>query len=180
MKTLELSLLFTTLLWLSLTSTVKSQITSKPISYKSLADTNTALLSDLSGSNLTLDDIKRQHAGKIIFLEYWASWCAPCRELMPKSEHIRENVKDMNVAYIYLSLDSDEAKWAKASQEEKIDQYAYNYRILNVKTSEFIKKYNVGFIPQAMVLGKYGTVLKTQLYPGSETLIPYLTKLSKD
>ncbi|MHA4740604.1 TlpA family protein disulfide reductase [Dyadobacter sp. MSC1_007] len=148
-------------------------------SVASLKDTNSVQLQNISGTSLTLDDIKRQHAGKVIFIEYWASWCAPCRELMPASEAIRKGVKDLKVAYVYLSLDSDHSKWVKASGEEKIDKYPYNYRITNVKSSEFMKKYNVNFIPQTMILGKSGMVLNNQYSAGDKTLVPYLTKLSE-
>ncbi|MGG7664359.1 TlpA family protein disulfide reductase [Dyadobacter sp. BHUBP1] len=145
-----------------------------------LKDTNSVQLQDISGNVLTLDDVKRQHQGKVIFIEYWASWCAPCRELMPASEAVRADVKDLEVAYVYLSLDSDHDKWIKASREERISDYSLNYRVTNGRTSEFLKKYNINFIPQAMVLGKSGMVLNTKLVPGAKTLVPYLTSLSRN
>ncbi|GAB3162670.1 TlpA family protein disulfide reductase [Telluribacter humicola] len=69
-------------------------------------ETGWVVLADAKGNKLTLDDIKKRHAGKVIYLDFWASWCAPCRAAMPASAGLREGLKNKQVVFVYLSIGS--------------------------------------------------------------------------
>jgi thiol-disulfide isomerase/thioredoxin len=61
----------------------------------------------LDGQRLALDDLK----GKVVLLDFWATWCEPCREALP---HLREIAKKFDgepLVIVSVSLDSDEQKW---------------------------------------------------------------------
>ncbi len=58
---------------------------------------------------VSLHDLK----GKLIYLDVWATWCAPCIEQMPYSKKLEEQFKDRNIEFVYLSVDRDKEKWVK-------------------------------------------------------------------
>jgi thiol-disulfide isomerase/thioredoxin len=64
-------------------------------------------LTTLDGRTLTLESL----TGKVVLIDFWATWCGPCREALP---HIREIAKKFDgqpFVVLSISLDSDEAKW---------------------------------------------------------------------
>ena len=61
----------------------------------------------MEGKRISLDDLK----GKVVLIDFWATWCGPCREALP---NIRDIVKKFNgepLVVLSISLDDDESKW---------------------------------------------------------------------
>lgn len=141
------------------------------------ADTSTVALADINGKELSFDEIKNKYKGKIIYVEFWASWCAPCRKLMPSNRKLREALIGKDIVFVYLSIDSKTQLWLKACSEEKLDKYSENYIVLNQKNSEFLKK-NLSFVPVAMIFDKTGRLISSNTYPGEENL-QNLSKLAQ-
>lgn len=140
-------------------------------------DTSTIALADVYGKEVSFDEIKNHFKGKILYVEFWASWCGPCRELMPSTQKLRQSLVGKDIVFIYLSIDSKTQPWLKASSEENLDGYSENYIVLNQKKSEFLKK-NLSFIPVAMVFDKNGRLITSNSYPGEGNL-QYLSKLAQ-
>ncbi len=72
----------------------------------------------MDGKTLSLKDLK----GKIIYVDVWATWCAPCRAEFPFSKHLAKQFKDNNeVVFLYSSIDdlSKKDKWVKMVNENK-------------------------------------------------------------
>jgi thiol-disulfide isomerase/thioredoxin len=64
-------------------------------------------ITNAEGKRIALDDLK----GKVVLIDFWATWCGPCREALP---HIRDIVKKFNdepLVVLSISLDDDENKW---------------------------------------------------------------------
>ena len=59
------------------------------------------------GQRISLDDLK----GKVLLLDFWATWCAPCREAMPRVKNIAKKFQGQPLVVLSVSLDSDEQKW---------------------------------------------------------------------
>lgn len=57
--------------------------------------------------------------GKILFIDFWASWCKPCRVQFPDLKEINDNFKDKNVVILGVSLDEKRADWLEALKEEE-------------------------------------------------------------
>jgi len=49
-----------------------------------------------------IDSIKSQNKGKVIYLDYWATWCAPCKAEMPNSKKLMKELKGKDVSFIYV------------------------------------------------------------------------------
>jgi len=59
------------------------------------------------GQHLSLDDLK----GKVVLIDFWATWCAPCREALPRVKKIAKNFEGQPFVVVSISLDEDESKW---------------------------------------------------------------------
>ncbi len=61
----------------------------------------------LDGQHLSLDDL----TGKVVLIDFWATWCQPCREAMPHMREIAKKFQGQPLVVLSVSLDSDEQKW---------------------------------------------------------------------
>ena len=59
------------------------------------------------GQRISLDDLK----GKVVLIDFWATWCAPCREALPRIKSIAKKFQDEPLIVLSVSLDDDEQKW---------------------------------------------------------------------
>lgn len=106
-------------------------------------------LSTLSGENITLSRLK----GKIVLLDFWATWCPPCRLAIPELNKIYEEYKDKNFLVLGIGLD-EKTDLLKVQEELKI-----TYPIL-VGNDNVAKQYGIEAIPTLILIDKKG---KTQL-----------------
>jgi len=70
---------------------------------KGLPDAATFLFIDSNGKTSTTADLK----GKVVFINFWASWCPPCRAEMPSLENLYQNLKD-NSNFVFLFINEDD------------------------------------------------------------------------
>lgn len=103
-----------------------------------------------------LKDVIAKNKNKILYIDFWASWCLPCRAAMPSSRNLRNQYEDKNIVFIYLSLDKDFLKWKKAAIEEKLDNFENSYIVLNPDENSFLKSINLSSIPRYLLYDKKG------------------------
>jgi thiol-disulfide isomerase/thioredoxin len=61
----------------------------------------------LDGQHVSLDDL----TGKVVLIDFWATWCGPCREALPHMQQIAKKFQGQPLVVLSVSLDSDEQKW---------------------------------------------------------------------
>ncbi len=61
----------------------------------------------LDGQHVSLDDL----TGKVVLLDFWATWCGPCREALPHMQKIANKFQGQPLVILSVSLDADEQKW---------------------------------------------------------------------
>jgi|GEM_PF-931155 len=66
-------------------------------------------LPDASGRPVALSSLR----GKVVYLDFWATWCAPCLAEMPASQALRQKFAGRDVVFLYVSLDSRVADWQR-------------------------------------------------------------------
>jgi len=125
----------------------------------------------------SLDKIIKGSIGKLIYIDFWASWCAPCRDAMPASRKLAEAFKEKKIIFVYLSTDKNNDDWLKAAKLEELDKVVHSYRILNIESAKFLKDVKLGPIPRYLLFDKTGKLLYADAPgPASKELTTILTK----
>jgi len=116
------------------------------------------LLIDRNNNHTNFQEVLAKRKGKIIYLDFWASWCAPCLRSMPEAKKLREEYKDKDVVFIYLAFNDQEESWKEAEQKHEVNYLSESYFITNSKTSQIITELNVGTIPRYLLFDKNGNL----------------------
>jgi len=111
--------------------------------------------------------------GQYTILDFWASWCGPCRVESPNMVNLYEKFKTKGLRIIGVSLDKDKDRWEKAIENDKLDWD----HISNLKRWEdpIAARYGVSSIPQLFLLDKDGKVVAKERR--AVDFIPLLTDL---
>ena len=126
----------------------------------------------------TLSQILEDNKGKVIYMDFWASWCSPCRALMPASRELHKQYKDKDVVFLYLSIDNDFEKWQKANRDEGLSQNRFSLLAVNYPNANFYKKLNLRSIPRYLLYDKQGNLVhKNAPNPDSDVIKQELDKL---
>jgi thiol-disulfide isomerase/thioredoxin len=96
--------------------------------------------------------------GKVVYVDFWASWCRPCCAEMEPAAELRERMKGKDVEFIYLSTDEDHSKMCGSLDKLKLTGCKV-YRILNPKAAKFMYEYNINLIPRYMLIDKNGKIV---------------------
>lgn len=98
-------------------------------------------------------------AGKYVYVDLWASWCAPCKGEMPFMQKLKERYADADFALLSISMDKEEdrRKWQKAMAA--LNMNWTNWIIYDGLRSKFADRYEVQAIPHYLLLDKQGRVM---------------------
>lgn len=142
--------------------------------------TASVVLLDQQGTKRTLTELLHQHAGKVVYVDFWASWCEPCREALPASRRLRETLRGQNVVVVYVSVDKTLPAWRAASGQEQLTEYAQSYVAVNYPSAAFFQQHHLTAIPRYMVFDKQGQLVHAQAPSAESTqLVELLTKLAR-
>ena len=71
-----------------------------------------------SNQKITLRKLFDNHKNTAIYLDFWASWCAPCRQTNRASAEKKPYFAERNIAIVYISMDIDENAWRQAAKDD--------------------------------------------------------------
>ena len=111
--------------------------------------------------------------GKYILLDFWASWCGPCREEHPNLISIYENYKNKNFTILSVSIDTDKESWIKAIAKDKLTWTQVSD--LSGDKGEVYMKYGITSIPANFLIDPNGVIIAKDLK--GDTLKKELSKL---
>jgi thiol-disulfide isomerase/thioredoxin len=105
-------------------------------------------LASLEGKRVDLRNLK----GKVVFINFWATWCGPCKEEMPSMEALHQQYRDKDFVFLTISVDYGGLSPVK----EFIGKKRYTFPVLIDPKGETLDLFEVKGIPMTFVIDKKG------------------------
>ena len=110
---------------------------------------------DVNDKLVKLDDLK----GKYVYIDVWATWCAPCMGEIPYLKKLEENYHDKNIAFVSISVDNARAynKWKQMVADKELK----GYQLFADKSwqSDFVQAYRIVGIPTFILIDPKGNIV---------------------
>jgi len=111
------------------------------------------------GESLKVSDV---HQGNVMLIDFWASWCGPCRRANPEVVAIYSEYKEKGFEILGVSLDRDAASWQKAIEDDKLTwPQISDLKYWNSKGAEL---YGVPAIPHTVLINREGKIIAKNLH----------------
>lgn len=118
------------------------------------------VLRNLEGKEVRLSDLR----GKMVLLDFWATWCAPCRSAMPATELLHRELKDKGL--IVLAIDDENAE----EQRAFLRKFGYSFSSLVDRGNMVKNLFKVGGIPTTVLIDSAGKIKAYEVDGSYETL----------
>jgi thiol-disulfide isomerase/thioredoxin len=113
-------------------------------------------VTDASGKKVALSSLR----GKVVYLDFWATWCAPCLAEMPASLELRKKFAGRDVVFLYVSLDSQTADWQKYLAAKQVaSPNAVQLHDGAAFDGPAARAFNVQSIPSYWLIGRDGRII---------------------
>lgn len=99
-----------------------------------------------------------KYKGKYLLVDFWASWCRPCRAEIPNVKKIYEDYKAKGLEVLSVSTDTDEKAWLKAVDQEQMPWAQVR------DTKSVSKAYNITYIPMIFLMDSNGKIIDKGLH----------------
>jgi thiol-disulfide isomerase/thioredoxin len=130
---------------------------------------NTIFLEHISseeGSNVFFEEILDMFKGNVIYIDFWADWCSPCRAGFKPTSRLKEELSGRDVVFLYFGISCKIDNWKQVIMSEQLSGYHY---WLNEQQGQVLKQ-KLGFsgIPHYLVVDKTGQLYEEEAPPPHE------------
>jgi peroxiredoxin len=105
---------------------------------------------DLSGRAVTFGELR----GKVVLLNFWATWCPPCRKEMPSMERLYRRYQDRGLVVLALSQDRASSQQVKAF----VDELALTFTVWHDRDGLVGRQYSIPGVPTTYLIGRDGRI----------------------
>jgi thiol-disulfide isomerase/thioredoxin len=131
-------------------------------------------LNDVTGRKVTLAFFH----GKLVFIDFWASWCAPCIAGLPKTKALQEKFKQNDdVVFLYVNMGEPEATWKSAINKFEIAEV--NVRATPDQERELQASYGFNGIPHYVLIDKDGKFISSKITSLENAELEILQRIGK-
>jgi thiol-disulfide isomerase/thioredoxin len=107
------------------------------------------------------DTIIEKYRGKVVFVDFWATWCGPCHSGMEKMKPLKEELRDEAIEFVYITNQSSPMDtWNMMVPDIKGE----HYRVSEDEWNYLSSKFNISGIPHYVLVDKQGTVVNDEVY----------------
>jgi thiol-disulfide isomerase/thioredoxin len=126
---------------------------------KALRETGTKSKTNIykisESSEQTMDSIIARYKGKVVFVDFWATWCSPCLKAIHESENVRKEFENKDVVFLFVADNSSPQNiWEQKIFEIKGEQYYLTQKAM----SYVYKRYDFTTVPHYLIFDKSGTL----------------------
>jgi len=115
-----------------------------------------SLLKNSDRQNVRFDELLKDVG--VLYLDFWASWCSPCRAEFPESKKLNEEYIKKGVSFVYISIDENFEEWDKATKQLRLLD-SKSYLLADGEQSEILEQFKINSIPRYILIGKDGKVI---------------------
>jgi len=109
-----------------------------------------------SSAQSVLEKIINKYPGKVVYVDFWATWCGPCRAQMPNSAKLRTDLKGLDVVFVYLGVQSVESTWKAVIAQ--LNMQGENYLLTDNEYKVLSERFRITGIPHYVLVDKTGRV----------------------
>jgi thiol-disulfide isomerase/thioredoxin len=125
---------------------------------------------DIDGRSWSLADFK----GRYVYVDMWATWCAPCRRELPYLKALADKFQDAQISFVGLSIDSDKEKWSQMVKNGEMP----GVQLYLGTGSSFQKNYGIDAIPRFILIDRNGRIISNDMSrPSSDETAEFLESL---
>ena len=130
--------------------------------------------SESTGDSLFVDLIK-DFKGKVVFIDFWNTWCVPCRQAFKDMEPMEKEFEGKDVVFLFIA---DESSPQRVYDGMIVSMKGHHYRLNNAQASSLRQKWGFPGIPSYVIVGKDGTV--KDFHTGFKGVDYYRAKIERE
>jgi thiol-disulfide isomerase/thioredoxin len=151
-------------------SNLKNHFLESEIPQNKIQKHSSDILFDIASNEVALDSLLAIYKGKVIYLDLWASWCAPCIAEMPKSKELRDKYANKDVVFIFVSIDNNLKAWLNSQERLIPNKQTLSFVLADPKNSRISKQIKLNSVPRYLIYDKKGKLINPNAPSPTEIL----------